>query len=128
MRATTTKGGFVCDRDRRRSRLTVTNSLIADNTKTFVWEDVSCNVTHSGTGTWQWPDENVMGEAERACASSTVFANGSIGALGWSGGPAPTIAPSNPALDEAIASGCAAADQNGVVRGATCTPGAVEMP
>jgi hypothetical protein len=106
----------------------VSNSLIADNTKVFVWEDVSCNSTHPGSSTYQWPAQNAGGEAERPCAATTTFLAPQLGALGWMGGPTPVITPANPALAGAASSNCPATDQNGAPRGATCTPGAVEMP
>lgn len=110
------------------ANVTVANSLIADNSKVFVWEDVSCNATHPGGATYQWPAVNAGGEAERPCATTTTFLNAQLGALGWMGGPTPVIPPGNPALDGAAPSNCPATDQNGTPRGATCTPGAVEMP
>ena len=108
--------------------LTLTSSLIADNSKVFIWENTSCNVTHPGSATFQWPQQNAGGQNELACSSSTTFLNAGIGPLAWSGGPTPTIAPTNAALDGAATSGCPATDQRGAPRGATCTSGAVEMP
>ncbi len=108
--------------------LAITNSLIADNSKVFVWEDTSCNVTHAGGAVWQWPATNAGGESELACAAGAIFLDPGLGPLAWSGGATPTIAPTHPALDGAATSGCPAADQRGAPRGALCTPGAVEMP
>jgi hypothetical protein len=106
----------------------VSNSLIADNTKVFVWENTSCNATHPGSATFQWPPQNAGGQNELACAASTTFLAPQLGALGWMGGPTPVIAPGNPALAGAVTANCPATDQTGAPRGATCTPGAVEMP
>ncbi len=108
--------------------LTLTNSLIADNSKVFVWENTSCNVTHAGGTVYQWPAVNAGGQNELPCATGATFLDPELGPLAWSGGATPTIAPSHPALDGAATSGCPAADQRGAPRGATCTPGAVEMP
>jgi hypothetical protein len=108
--------------------VTVSNSLIADNTKVFVWEDVSCNSTHPGAATYQWPAQNAGGEAERPCATTTTFLDPQLGALGWMGGPTPVIPPANAALANTATSNCPATDQNGASRGPTCTPGAVELP
>jgi len=108
--------------------VSLSNSLIADNSKVFVWENTSCNATHPGSATFQWPQQNAGGQGELPCSSSTTFLDGDIGALGWSGGAAPAIAPANPALAGAAPSNCPATDQNGAPRGATCTPGAIEMP
>ena len=108
--------------------VTVSNSLIADNTKVFIWENTSCNATHPGTSTYQWPQQNAGGQNELACSASTTFLNAQLGTLGWMGGPTPVIPPGNPALDGGATSNCPATDQNGTPRGATCTPGAVELP
>jgi hypothetical protein len=107
--------------------LTVVNSLIADNSKVFVWEDVSCNVTHAGSGSVQWPDQNAGGEPERPCAGVT-FLDPELGALRADGGPTPTILPGEAALAGAATTGCPATDQRGQPRSSPCTPGAVEMP
>jgi hypothetical protein len=108
--------------------LTLGNSLIADNSKVFIWENTSCNATHAGSATFQWPQQNAGGQGELACATGTTFLDAEIGALGWSGGPTPTIAPNHPALDGAAPASCPATDQRGVARATPCTPGAVEMP
>ncbi|MGE0640587.1 MAG: choice-of-anchor Q domain-containing protein [Thermoanaerobaculia bacterium] len=108
--------------------LSLSSSLVTDNSKVFEWEDTSCNVTHAGDVVFQWPEFNEEGESERPCAQSTTFLDAGIGPLAWSGGPTPTIAPSHPALDGAAGSNCPATDQRGVPRGSSCTPGAVEMP
>lgn len=109
--------------------LTITNSLIADNTKVFTWEDVSCNVTHGGVGNEQWPSHNAGGELETLCATlSAGFRNPGLGPLQHNGGPTKTIAPSLPALANSLAVSCLATDQRGTARGATCSPGALEMP
>lgn len=108
------------------SGLTLGNSLIADNTKVFIFEDVSCNVQHAGVGSVQWPATNASNEAETPCAGVT-FLDANIGVLGWHGGPTPTIAPAAAAVD-ASATNCPPTDQRGRPRPATCTPGAVEIP
>ena len=68
------------------------------------------------------------GQGDLSCAAATTFLDPELDALGWRGGPTPTIAPGNLALDGAVNSGCPAADQDGAPHGATCTPGAVELP
>jgi hypothetical protein len=108
--------------------LTLDNSLVVDNSKVFVWENTSCNATHPGADTFQWPQQNAGGQNELACASDTTFLNAGIRPLAWAGGPTPTIAPTHATLDGAATSGCPATDQRGLPRGASCTPGAVEMP
>lgn len=108
--------------------LSLSNSLVADNSKVFVWENTSCNVTHAGAAVYQWPALNAGGQSELPCATGALFLDPGLGPLAWSGGATPTIAPSHPALDGAATSGCPATDQRGAPRGATCTPGAVEMP
>jgi hypothetical protein len=108
--------------------LTFLNNLVADNSKVFVWENTSCNFTHGGSATFQWPDENAGGQSELACSAATTFVDAAIDELGWRGGPTPTIAPTNGALAAAATANCPATDQNGAPRGATCTPGAVEIP
>jgi hypothetical protein len=108
--------------------VSLANSLVADNSKVFVWENTSCNRTHSGSFTFQWPRQNAGGQNELPCSASTTFLDARIGALGWSGGPTPVITPTNAALAGAATSNCPATDQNGAPRGAACTPGAIEMP
>jgi hypothetical protein len=110
------------------SSLVLKNTLIADNTKVFPWEDTSCNVTMAGQGANdQWPDENAGGQAEQACASNTLFVDPQLTALQDNGGPTATILPdpSSPVLDSAT--GCPPNDQRGLPRNpAVCTPGATE--
>lgn len=108
--------------------LSLSNSLVVDNSKVFVWENTSCNLTHVGGGTYQWPQQNAGGQNELACSNGTTFLDADIGALGWSGGPTPTIEPRNPALAGGASTGCPASDQRGNPRSSPCTPGAVEMP
>lgn len=108
--------------------VTVANSLIADNTKVFVWENTSCNATHPGNATFQWPQQNAGGQNELACSAATTFLAPQLGALGWMGGATPVIPPANAALAGAVTADCPASDQNGMPRGSICTPGAVEMP
>jgi hypothetical protein len=108
--------------------LAITNGLVADNSKVFVWEDTSCNVTHGGGPVWQWPATNAGGEAELPCAPAPTFLDPQLGPLSWSGGSTPTIVPRAAALDGAATSGCPASDQRGAPRGSTCTPGAAEKP
>ena len=108
--------------------LAITNSLVADNSKVFVWEDTSCNLTHGGGPVWQWPATNAGGEAELPCAAGATFLDPQLGPLAWSGGATPVILPGAAALDGAATSGCPAADQRGFARSSSCTPGAAEMP
>ncbi len=107
--------------------LTVSNCVVADNAKVFIWENTSCNATHPGGGTYQWPDHNAGGQSELPCTSVT-FANPALGRLEIQDGATATIPPALPALRHAAGSGCAATDQRGFARGQPCTPGAVEMP
>lgn len=104
--------------------LTLTNSLVADNEKVFIYENTSCNVTHSGAGNIQWPDVNANGSAELPCATVS-FVDPVIGALEDNGGPTPTILPSSPLVIRSVA-GCPATDQRGLSRSEPCTPGATE--
>ncbi|MEM1206719.1 MAG: hypothetical protein AAGN66_26020 [Acidobacteriota bacterium] len=104
--------------------LTVERSLIVDNTKVFEFENTSCNVTHPGTDNVQWPEFNEGGQSELPCAGVT-FLDVPIGPLAGHGGPTPTVLPGDSPIVESL-TGCSGADQRGVPRGATCTPGAVE--
>lgn len=112
--------------------LTISNNLIADNSKVFTWENTSCNATHAvtpgGGGSFQWPEFNAGGQAELPCAALTTFQPILPGPLAWQGGPTPTIAPGAAGLAGGSANGCPAADQRGTPRQAPCTPGAVELP
>lgn len=104
--------------------LTLERSLIVDNEKVFIWENTSCNTSRGGTGNTQWPDQNAGGESELACAAGVSFQDVPIGPLQNHGGFTTTIVPQGPIVDSLA--GCTGADQRGVVRGAACTPGAVE--
>lgn len=105
--------------------LTIRNSLIADNSKVFIWENTSCNATHSGNGNVQWPETNAGGQAELACATVT-FVDPLLGPLQGNGGTTRTILPALPAVIGSVSTNCASADQRGQPRSAPCTPGAVE--
>jgi hypothetical protein len=104
--------------------LVLKNTLIADNSKVFTWENTSCNSTHTGQGAnYQWPDENAGGQSERPCASNTVFADPLLGGLGENGGPTETIVPEpgSPALG--TATGCPTTDQRGLPQPSRLHPG-----
>ena len=105
--------------------LTVERSLIVDNEKVFEFENTSCNVTHTGTGTVQWPEMNAGGQNELPCSVGTTFQDVPISPLQDNGGPTPTVEPTDSSIIESL-SGCSGFDQRGVPRGSTCTPGAVE--
>jgi hypothetical protein len=108
--------------------LVLKNTVIADNSKIFVWEDTSCNLPHAGQGAnYQWPDENAGGQPEQPCAGNTVFADPLLGELGNNGGLTESILldAGSPAIG--TATDCPAADQRGEPRNTTsCTPGATE--
>ena len=105
--------------------LTLDNSLIVDNEKVFIWENTSCTVTHSGSGTIQWPEFNAGGQTELPCATGTTFQDVPIGPLQNNGGFTDTVVPTDSSIIESL-SGCTGSDQRGVPRGTTCTPGSVE--
>ena len=105
--------------------LALERSLIVDNEKVFVFENTSCNVTHSGSGTIQWPDVNEGGQSELPCATGVTFQDVPISPLLDYGGPTSTVMPSDSDIIESL-SGCSGSDQRGIPRGSTCTPGAVE--
>lgn len=107
--------------------LSLQNCLIADHTKVFQWENLSCNRTHtSGGGNVQWPDQNSSGQSELPCADAIDFVDPEVGALQDNGGPTQTILPAASSVIGS-ASGCPAWDQRGEPRDpGACTPGAVE--
>lgn len=105
--------------------LTLERSLIVDNEKVFLFENTSCSATHGGSGSIQWPAFNEGGQGELACATGVTFQDVPISPLLDHGGPTPTVVPSDSDIIESL-SGCSGADQRGVPRGSTCTPGAVE--
>jgi len=107
------------------SGLSLTNSLIVDNEKVFIWENTSCTATLSGSGNIQWPAVNEGGQSELPCATGVTFQDVPIGPLQNNGGFTDTVMPTSSSIIESL-SGCSGADQRGVPRGATCTPGAVE--
>ena len=101
--------------------LILERSLVVDNTKVFLFENTSCNVTHTGSGTTQWPEVNEGGQNELPCATGVTFQDVPIGPLQDNGGPTPTVVPTDSDIIESL-SGCSGADQRGVPRGTTCTP------
>ena len=105
--------------------LSVDRSLIVDNEKVFIWENTSCNDTHSGSGNIQWPMFNAGGQTELACASGVTFQDVPIGPLQNNGGFTETVLPTDSSIIESL-TGCSGSDQRGVPRGPTCTPGAAE--
>lgn len=109
--------------------LTLKNCVIADQTKVFVWENVSCNQTHpSGGGNFQWPSKNQGGQDEKPCAGGITFADPLIGALQDNGGPTQTILPGAGSPVIGAGSGCPPTDQRGQARNVNaCTAGAVEV-
>lgn len=108
--------------------LTLKSCVIADQTKVFTWENLSCNQTHaSGGGNFQWPDKNQGGQDEKPCADGITFADPKLGALHDNGGPTSTSAPAAGSPVIGAANDCPATDQRGEPRPATgCTSGAVE--
>ena len=108
--------------------LVLENTLVADNTKVFTWENTSCNRSHTGQGAnYQWPAVNAGGQAELACAGNTVFQDPLLGDLADNGGLTETVMPGPTSPVLGTATGCPATDQRGRPRSATsCTPGAVE--
>jgi hypothetical protein len=105
--------------------LTIRNSIIADQTKVFQWENLSCNHTASGgENSFQWPG------GDRPCATGIQFADPLIRAapLQDNGGPTATIVPQADSPAIGAASGCPPTDQRGLARDpARCTAGAVEV-
>jgi hypothetical protein len=108
--------------------LTLKNTLIADNTKVFVWENTSCNLQHPGQGVnFQWPDENSGGQSELPCTVASIFDDPLLGSLGYFGGLSPTILPGPGSPVLGTASDCPTHDQRGKPRSpGACTPGATE--
>ncbi|MEO1366947.1 MAG: choice-of-anchor Q domain-containing protein [Acidobacteriota bacterium] len=106
--------------------LDVERSLIVDNDKFFQFENTSCNVTHGGAGNVQWPQVNAGGQTELPCAVGVTFQDVPISPLADHGGPTSTVVPGAGSSIIGSLTGCSGADQRGVPRGATCTPGSVE--
>jgi hypothetical protein len=108
--------------------LVLKNTLIAENTKVFIWENTSCNQLHTGQGAnYQWPSENAGGQAEQACAMNTVFSDPLLLGLGDNGGPTETILPGGGSPAIGTSTDCPSADQRGQPRNpVSCTPGATE--
>ena len=108
--------------------LVLKNTLIADNTKVFVWENTSCNQLHTGQGAnYQWPDQNAGGQTELACASNTIFADPLLGVLQDNGGLTETILPGAGSPAIGTATDCPPTDQRGHPRNpSSCTPGSTE--
>jgi len=108
--------------------LTITNSLFANNTGNNPGAPMQCQVTATGSGDLQFPQNHTQGgAADTACVPGIAFADPMLGAIGSNGGPTPTMLPQagSPALG--IGQSCPATDQRGDARPASnCTAGAVE--
>jgi len=104
--------------------IALTNSIVSDNTKVFIFENTSCNVTHAGAGNVQWPALNAAGSPELPCATVS-FVDPGLGALQDNGGFTPTILPATLAVIGSV-NGCPATDQRGLPRAEPCTPGSTE--
>jgi hypothetical protein len=107
--------------------LILSNSVIADNTKVFAWENTSCSQSAAnGGGNYQWPEFNEGGQSELGCTTDITFGDPNLGTLQDNGGPTPTIAPAAGSLVILAVDNCAATDQRGQPRSSPCTAGAME--
>jgi len=99
--------------------LTLENTLIANNTATWVAE---CNEVHSGgADNLQWPGDS-------ACTSRALREDPQLGPLGMHGGPTETMVPAASSPARGLGTRCPATDQRGEPRAGSCTVGAVEVP
>ena len=99
------------------SRITLHNTLIADNTARWV---PGCNEVHPGSGNLEWP-------RGANCSEAPHVADPQLSALGDFGGPTQTLLPSNDSPAIGVGTDCAPVDQRGVKRTEPCTLGAVEV-
>jgi hypothetical protein len=108
--------------------LTVDNSLFVNNTANNPGAPMQCQMTATGTGNLQFPQNHTSGGSpDSLCVTGIAFADPTLGAIAANGGPTATMLPkaSSPALG--IGKLCPATDQRGTSRPADgCTSGAVE--
>ncbi len=103
------------------SRLTLANSIIANNLPGKGDPNASCDTTFQGAGVnLQFPMDGT------ACASGITFADPKLGPLLDNGGPTQTLRPADDSPAVGAGKACAPTDQRGATRPAACTLGAVE--
>jgi len=108
--------------------LTIQNSLFANNTGNNPGAPMQCQVTATGGGNLQFPQNHTNGNAaDTACVTGITFSDPKLAAIGSNGGPTPTmlVQTGSPALG--LGQSCPATDQRGDARPASgCTSGATE--
>jgi predicted outer membrane repeat protein len=107
--------------------LTITNTIIADNTGGNEFNPVSCTDTAAGGDhNLQFPAQQESGQDDTPCVPGIDFADPLLGPLQDNGGPTPTMAllPGSPALG--AGADCPETDQRGVAREGGCDIGAYQ--
>jgi hypothetical protein len=110
--------------------LTITNTLIADNTGGNVWNPWNINFTATdGGGNLQWPPTRPNGQAETPATPGVTWADPELEAIADNGGPVSTAAPddTSPAYGAAVGTAIAV-DARGRKRVAPTDSGAFAAP
>jgi hypothetical protein len=108
-------------------QLTLTNSIVANNTKPIASSDgAQCETPfQDGGGNFTYPAD----PAPHGCAAGAKAQDPLLGSLADNGGPTKTlaVASNSPAIGAASAH-CSSEDQRGHARSTPCTSGAYEAP
>lgn len=109
-------------------RLTIDNSIFANNTSLDPFTPMTCTRTMNGSGNIQWPRNRLAGgEPDDPCVSGIAFADPLLGPLADHGGTTLTAATSAASAIVQIGSSCPMTDQAGRPRRSPCTVGALEQ-
>jgi predicted outer membrane repeat protein len=109
------------------SVVTLTNTILANNTTMNSEGRMTCGATETGTNNLQWPTDKVTGGSpDSPCVTGITFADPKLGALANNGGPTDTMAPGAAKAVVQVGTGCPATDQTGKARKTPCTIGAFE--
>jgi hypothetical protein len=109
------------------SKLTLLNTIIANNTAGNAWNPVSCTEqAQGGDHDLQYPSQQGSGQADTPCVAGIAFADPLLGLLGDNGGPTQTMAllAGSPAIG--AGADCPATDQRGHLRSTGCDLGAYQ--
>jgi hypothetical protein len=108
--------------------VTLTGVVMAHNGTDNQFSALACHETFGdGGGNVQWPDVRNSGSADTPCASSVLFADPRLEALGDHGGPTHTMPlPADSPAAGAVEQGCPMFDQRGELRADPCAAGAFE--
>jgi hypothetical protein len=105
--------------------VTLTNSIVADNTVGNAYNPINCGAPLSDGGS---DIEYPKSPGNSQCTPTVLLADPQLGPLTNNGGPTETMLPASGSPAIGLGRSCPATDQRGQPRAAHCTTGAVEAP